>query len=126
MSDVPEDWDSYDPNDHERSDEPAYKAARAAVAKQAERRRAVAPSDRRAFTEDELKEATQHSSRISPVFGDIAAKMELAAKREIERLLSIGAPIIISRGNGIEEWYSWPPSDGNSVAPTDSGSDLTD
>jgi transcriptional regulator with XRE-family HTH domain len=41
MSDLPEGWDSYDPNDHERSEEPAYKAARAAVAKQAERRRAA-------------------------------------------------------------------------------------
>jgi hypothetical protein len=37
--------------------------------------------------------------------------MELSAKREIQRLLSIGAPIIIDRGNGIEEWYTWPPSD---------------
>jgi hypothetical protein len=81
------------------------------VAKQVERRRAVAPSNRQAFTEDEIKGATQHSSRISPVFGDIAAKMELAAKREIQRLLSIGAPIIIDRGNGIEEWYTWPPTD---------------
>jgi hypothetical protein len=74
-----------------------------------------APSDRQPFTEEEIKGATQHSSRISPVFGDIAAKMELAAKREIQRLLSIGAPIIINRGNGIEEWYSWPPSNGSSV-----------
>jgi hypothetical protein len=60
--------------------------------------------------EDEFAEATQHSSRISPVFGDIAAKMQLAAKREIQRPLSIGAPIIIDRGNGIDGWYSWPPS----------------
>jgi hypothetical protein len=71
----------------------------------------VTPSNHRPFTEDELAEATQHSSRISPVFGDIAAKMQLAAKREIERLLSIGAPIIIDRGNGIEEWHTWPPTD---------------
>jgi transcriptional regulator with XRE-family HTH domain len=41
MNELPEGWDSYDPNDHERSEEPAYKAARAAVAKQAERRRAA-------------------------------------------------------------------------------------
>jgi transcriptional regulator with XRE-family HTH domain len=41
MSDLPEGWDSYDPNDHERSEEPGYKAARTAVAKQAERRRAA-------------------------------------------------------------------------------------
>ena len=69
------------------------------------------PSNRQTFTDDELKEATLHSSQISPVFGDIAAKMELAAKREIQRLLSIGAPIIIDRGNGIEAWYTWPPTD---------------
>jgi hypothetical protein len=66
---------------------------------------------RQPFTDEELAAATQHSSRISPVFGDIAAKMQLAAKREIERLLSIGAPIIINRGNGIEEWHTWPPTD---------------
>jgi hypothetical protein len=71
----------------------------------------VPPSNHQPFTEEELAQATQHSSRISPVFGDIAAKMELSAKREIQRLLSIGAPIIIDRGNGIEEWYTWPPSD---------------
>jgi hypothetical protein len=59
-------------------------------------------------TADELKHATQHSSRISPVFGDIAAKMQLAAKREIQRLLSIEAPIIVDRGNGIEELHSLP------------------
>jgi hypothetical protein len=67
--------------------------------------------NRQPFTDEELAAATQHFSRISPVFGDIAAKMQLAAKREIERLLSIGAPIIINRGNGIEEWHTWPPAD---------------
>ena len=103
MSDWPQDWDSCDPNHHERREEPTYKTARAAVAKRAERRRAIDMGD-------QLKDATQHSSRISPVFGDIAAKMQVAAKREIERLLSIGAPIIIDRGNRIEEWHSWPPS----------------
>jgi 2-keto-4-pentenoate hydratase len=71
----------------------------------------VPHSNRQSEMADELKEATQHSSQISPVFGDIAAKMELAAKREIQRLLALGQPIIIDRGNGIEEWYSWPPSD---------------
>lgn len=71
----------------------------------------VAPSNRQPFTEDEIKGATQRSSHISPVFGDIAAIMQLSAKREIQCLLSIGAPIIINRGNGIEEWYSWPPGD---------------
>lgn len=39
MSDLPEGWDSYDPNDHERSSQPSYQVARAAAATQAERRR---------------------------------------------------------------------------------------
>lgn len=39
MSDLPEGWDTYDPNEHERSNQPAYKKARAAAAKRAERRR---------------------------------------------------------------------------------------
>ena len=68
----------------------------------------VARWNRHAFTEDELKGATQHSSHISPDFGDIAAKMELAAKREIQRLLALGAPIIVDRGNGIEALYTLP------------------
>jgi hypothetical protein len=34
--------------------------------------------------------------------------MQLAAKREVQRLLSIGAPIIVDRGNGIEELHSLP------------------
>jgi hypothetical protein len=71
----------------------------------------VAPSNRQPFTEEELAAATQHSTRISPVFGDIAAKMQLAAKQEWQRLLSTGAPIIVDRGNGIEEWHTWPPTD---------------
>lgn len=41
MSDIPEGWDSYDPNDHERSDQPGYQAARAAAAWRAERRRSA-------------------------------------------------------------------------------------
>ncbi len=41
MSDLPEGWDSYDPNDHDRSDQPGYQAARAAAASRAERRRAA-------------------------------------------------------------------------------------
>jgi transcriptional regulator with XRE-family HTH domain len=41
MSDLPEGWDSYDPNDHERSDQPSYQTARSAAARRAERRRAA-------------------------------------------------------------------------------------
>ena len=42
------------------------------------------------------------------MFGDIAAKMELAGKREVQRLLAMGAPTIVDRGNGVEELYSLP------------------
>jgi hypothetical protein len=66
------------------------------------------PSNRQTFTDDELKEATLHSSQISPMFGDIAAKMELAGKREVQRLVAMGAPIIVDRGNGVEELCSLP------------------
>ena len=41
MSDLPDGWDEYNPNQHERSEEPSYKAARAAAARRAERRRAA-------------------------------------------------------------------------------------
>lgn len=41
MSNLPDEWDTYNPNDHERSDQPAYKEARAAASKRAERRRAA-------------------------------------------------------------------------------------
>lgn len=42
------------------------------------------------------------------MFGDNAAKMQLAIKDEVQRLLAIGAPIIVNRGNGVEELYSLP------------------
>ena len=51
---------------------------------------------------------TDHSGFISPVFGDIAAKMKLAIDQEAQRLLAMGVPIIVDRGNGIEELYSLP------------------
>jgi len=41
MSDLPEGWDDYDPNQHERSHDSEYKASRAAAAQRAERRRAA-------------------------------------------------------------------------------------
>jgi transcriptional regulator with XRE-family HTH domain len=40
MTDLPEGWDEYNPNQHERSEQPSYKVARAAAAQRAERRRA--------------------------------------------------------------------------------------
>jgi transcriptional regulator with XRE-family HTH domain len=41
MTNLPEGWDEYNPNKHERSEEPSYRAARAAAAQRAERRRAA-------------------------------------------------------------------------------------
>lgn len=41
MTDLPEGWEEYDPNQHERSDVPAYKAARAAAHERAVRRRSA-------------------------------------------------------------------------------------
>jgi hypothetical protein len=55
-----------------------------------------------------VNQVSQHSAEVSPVFGDIAAKMALAAEKEIERLLGLGAPIVVDRGNGIEELTAWP------------------
>jgi hypothetical protein len=42
------------------------------------------------------------------VFGDIAARMKLAIDQEVQRLLAMGVPIIVDRGNGIEELYPLP------------------
>ena len=41
MSDLPEGWDEYDPNGHERSDSPTYRVARSEAASQADERRAA-------------------------------------------------------------------------------------
>lgn len=53
-------------------------------------------------------ETTTESEWISPVFGDIVAKIKLAAELEVERLLRLGLPVVVDRGNGIEELTSWP------------------
>jgi transcriptional regulator with XRE-family HTH domain len=41
MNDLPEGWDEYDPNRHERSEKSSYKAARSAAAEGARQRRAA-------------------------------------------------------------------------------------
>ena len=41
MTTLPTGWDTYDPNRHDRSDDPAHKSARAEAAQSAERRRAA-------------------------------------------------------------------------------------
>jgi hypothetical protein len=71
----------------------------------------VVPSNLQSEMAEESEDVTQHSTQISPVFGDIVVKMKLAGEREIQRLLALGAPIVIDRGYGIEEWYTWPPTD---------------
>ena len=48
------------------------------------------------------------SEWLSPVFADIIAKMTLAADLEVERLLGLGLPIIVDRGNGVEELSARP------------------
>jgi DNA-binding transcriptional regulator YiaG len=39
MNNLPEGWDEYDPNEHERSETPSYRKARAAATERAQRRR---------------------------------------------------------------------------------------
>lgn len=40
---------------------------------------------------------------VSPVFGDIPAKVAVAARREVERRLRLGLQVIVDRGDGIED-----------------------
>jgi hypothetical protein len=49
------------------------------------------------------EEAAPEAEWVSPVFGDIAAKIKLAANLEIKRRLELGLPVVVERGNGIEE-----------------------
>jgi hypothetical protein len=53
-------------------------------------------------------EDTQGPGFFSPVFGDIAAKMKLAIDEEVQRLLALGLPVWVDRGNGVEALYSLP------------------
>ena len=45
---------------------------------------------------------------MSPVFGDIVTKMTRAVDQEVERLLRLGVPVVVDRGNGIEEITTQP------------------
>jgi len=47
-------------------------------------------------------ERAPNSRLISPLFGDIAAKMKLAIDEEGRCLGASGAPIIVDRGNGVD------------------------
>jgi hypothetical protein len=46
------------------------------------------------------------NASMSPTFGDIVANMTHAADTDGERLLALGAPIVVERGNGIEKLTS--------------------
>jgi len=39
---------------------------------------------------------------VSPVFGDIAAKVTSAVRQEVERRLRLGLPVSVDRGRGVE------------------------
>jgi hypothetical protein len=51
---------------------------------------------------DAEREAT-HPALVSPVFGDIPAKIAAAAKHEVEHRLRLGLPVYVDRGNGVED-----------------------
>ncbi len=40
---------------------------------------------------------------VSPVFGDVVAKFQAAVKKEVERRLKLGLPVVVDRGHGVEE-----------------------
>jgi hypothetical protein len=44
-----------------------------------------------------------HSALVSPVFGDIPAKVTKALRREVERRRLLGLPVYVDRGNGVED-----------------------
>jgi hypothetical protein len=48
------------------------------------------------------REAT-NLALVSPVFGDIPAKVSAAARRERERRLRLGLAVIVNRGDGVED-----------------------
>ena len=60
------------------------------------------------MTHEAAASDTGDSGFISPVFRNIAAKMKLAIDQEVQRLLAMGIPIVVDRGNGVEELYSLP------------------
>lgn len=53
-------------------------------------------------------EVAARADWVSPVFGDIVAKIKLAADHEIEHRLRLGLPVVVDRGNGIEELTARP------------------
>ncbi len=51
----------------------------------------------------DVDESAADARWVSPVFGDIVAKVKLAGEQEVERRLRLGLPVVVDRGNGIEE-----------------------
>ena len=51
----------------------------------------------------DANEVAARDEWVSPVFGDIVAKMTVAVSLEVERRLGLGLPGVVDRGNGIEE-----------------------
>jgi hypothetical protein len=51
----------------------------------------------------DANEVAARDEWVSPVFGDIVAKMTVAVNLEVERRLGLGLPVVVDRGNGIEE-----------------------
>jgi len=51
----------------------------------------------------DANEEAARTDSVSPVFGDIVAKMTVAVSLEVERRLGLGLPVVVDRGNGIEE-----------------------
>ena len=47
--------------------------------------------------------AASDTLSVSPVFGDVLAKFQAAARKEIERRLRLGLPVVVDRGHGVEE-----------------------
>ena len=47
--------------------------------------------------------AVSDTLSVSPVFGDVVAKFQAAARKEVERRLRLGLPVVEDRGHGVEE-----------------------
>ena len=47
--------------------------------------------------------AASDTLSVSPVFGDIVAKFQAVVRKEVERRLQLGLPVVVDRGHGVEE-----------------------
>ena len=51
----------------------------------------------------DVEDGTERGRWVSPIFGDVVAKMTLAIDEEVARRYRLGLPVIVDRGNGIED-----------------------